>query len=201
MLATLQRLYGPFLLSSVIANGRDSDRFQPLAKEPLVVAAGRLWDRAKNIGALKAIEARLSWPLVVAGDAEIGRGRLSEREMIALLGRASIVAAPARYEPFGLLPLEAALCGCALVLGDIPSLREIWGDAAVYVDPRDSEALRAAIEELIGDSDRRRRIAGLARERALRLTPAAMARAYRSLYSSVIDGSGADPGRRVACAS
>ncbi len=31
---------------------------------------------------------------------------------------------PARYEPFGLSVLEAALSGCALVLGDIPSLRE-----------------------------------------------------------------------------
>ena len=43
------------------------------------------------------------------------------------MARASIYALPARYEPFGLSILEAALSGAALVLGDIPSLREVWG--------------------------------------------------------------------------
>jgi glycogen(starch) synthase len=47
---------------------------------------------------------------------------------------------PARYEPFGLSVLEAALSGCALVLGDIASLREVWGGAACYVRPGDSRA-------------------------------------------------------------
>ena len=44
---------------------------------------------------------------------------------------AAIFARPARYEPFGLAILEAAQAGCALVLGDIPSLRELWADAAL----------------------------------------------------------------------
>ena len=57
--------------------------------------------------------------------------------------RASIYALPARYEPFGLSALEAALSGCALVLGDIPSLREVWGDAALFVAPDDTDALAA----------------------------------------------------------
>ncbi len=69
--------------------------------------------------------------------------------MAGWLGRASIFALPARYEPFGLLPLEAALSGCALVLGDIPSLREVWGDAAWFVPPDDRDALTAAIGSLI----------------------------------------------------
>jgi len=36
------------------------------------------------------------------------------------------------YEPFGLAPLEAALSRCAIVANDIPSLREVWGSAAMY---------------------------------------------------------------------
>jgi glycogen synthase len=54
--------------------------------------------------------------------------------------RASIYALPARYEPFGLSALEAALSGCALILGDIPSLREVWLEAAPYVSPDDESA-------------------------------------------------------------
>ena len=62
-------------------------------------------------------------------------GRLSAGELADWYARAAIYALPARYEPFGLSALEAALSGCALVLGDIPSLREIWGDAALFVPP------------------------------------------------------------------
>ena len=51
--------------------------------------------------------------------------------------RRSMPAGPLRA--FGFSVLEAALSGCALVLGDIPSLREIWGDAALFVPPDDTE--------------------------------------------------------------
>jgi glycosyltransferase involved in cell wall biosynthesis len=76
-------------------------------------------------------------------------GFLSREEIAHWLSVASIYCAPARYEPFGLSILEAALSGCALVLGDIPSLREIWEGAAVFVDPTDAHAITGAIQQLI----------------------------------------------------
>jgi glycogen synthase len=187
MLQSLQTHYGPLPRTSVIANGRDARRFRPLEKEPVVFTAGRLWDRAKNIDAVAAVAATLSWPLVVAGDGDAGGdairvGRLSEAQMASWLGRASIVALPARYEPFGLLAVEAALCGCALVLGDIPSLREVWGRAAEFVDPADPAELRNAIERLITSPSRRADRADAARRRALELTPARMAHQYMEIY-------------------
>ena len=39
----------------------------------------------------------------------------------------------ALYEPFGLAVLEAAQAGCALVLSDIPTFRELWDGAALFV--------------------------------------------------------------------
>ena len=57
------------------------------------------------------------------------------------MARAAIYALPARYEPFGLTALEAGLSGCALVLGDIPSLREVWGETACFVPPDDRDAV------------------------------------------------------------
>src|SRR5947208_13534633 len=94
------------------------------------------------------------------------------------LGRASIYALPARYEPFGLSALEAALSGCALVLGDIPSLREYWDGAAFFCDPENPESLRSALLELIGCDSRRRKLAQAARARAASFAPTLFGAAY-----------------------
>jgi glycogen(starch) synthase len=203
MLATLRRHYGQLPRASAIWNGRDECRFRPLEKEPIVISAGRLWDRAKNVEALGAVAGALPWPVFVAGEGAPPPGtqhlgRLAETELATWLGRASIFALPARYEPFGLLPLEAALAGCALVLGDIPSLREVWGHAADFVAPDDHEALLAAIDALIAAPALRNRRAMAARSRALELTPERMAREYAAVYGCAAARS--DP-RRWRCVS
>ena len=61
----------------------------------------------------------------------------------------AIYASPARYEPFGLGVLEAALSSCALVLGDSPTLREPWSDAALFVPPDDHDALLTALADVV----------------------------------------------------
>jgi glycosyltransferase involved in cell wall biosynthesis len=121
-------------------------------------------------------------------------GRLGSGELAGWYARASIYALPARYEPFGLSALEAALSGCALALGEIPSLREVWGDAAVFVPPEDPSALETALRELIADPDRRQSMADAAGERAMRYTPPRMAEQYFATYQSAAE-------RRRACAS
>jgi len=98
------------------------------------------------------------------------------------MARASVFALPARYEPFGLAPLEAAHAGCALVLADIPSLREVWDDAAIYVDPDDDRALVAALRRLIERRELREERAAAAQCHAARYTPARMAAAYAAAY-------------------
>jgi glycosyltransferase involved in cell wall biosynthesis len=193
MLAALHDHYGPLPHAAVIPNGRSRAAFAPGVKEPFVLTAGRLWDPAKNIEAVGAVAGRLPWPVFVAGDGkaagELGSdiqvlGRLDEASMAAWLGRASIFVLPARYEPFGLLPLEAALSGCALILGDIPSLREVWRDAAEYVDPDDRDGLLLALTQLI-ESPQRAARAHAAWTRAQAYSPEEMAAAYRTLYTNL----------------
>lgn len=198
MLASLSQHYGPPRRSRVIYNGRDAKTFKPSAKEPILFTAGRLWDEAKNLEALEKVAPRLPWPVFVAGenhhpDGGEARphhtrllGRLSPRALGAWYGRASIYCLPARYEPFGLSILEAALSGCALVLGDIPSLREIWRHRAVFVPPDDPEALADAVQRLIDDPDRRSSLAAGSRARALQLTPDKMVEAYLAAYGEVL---------------
>jgi glycogen(starch) synthase len=201
MLASLDFHYGPLPRRRVIPNGRYATGLvatPPAAKDALVLTAGRLWDQAKNIESVAAVAPGLSWPVYIAGetrrpsgdavsyDAVRGLGRLSACEMAAWMGRAAIYALPARYEPFGLSILEAALAGCALVLGDIRSLREIWGDAAIYVPPDNRRALASAIETLIEDSESRQELATRAQSRGRELTPRRMANGYYTAYRDLV---------------
>lgn len=166
MLRDANRLHGPFRGSRVVSNACDEQRFAPQEKEPFVFSAGRLWDDAKNVRALQEVAPELDWPVVLAGEGAGQLGQLSKAQMADYLGRAAIYAMPARYEPFGLSILEAAHAGCALVLGDIPSLRENWDGCAVFVNPEHRGALRDAIQDLIRDPQRRQALADAARDRA-----------------------------------
>ncbi len=198
MLNSLQENYGPLPSSQVIPNGSEADLFPPRMKEPFVLSAGRLWDEAKNIGTLAAVAGEVKWPVCVAGDTQGPDGgtatfanvqllgSLPPRAMAECMGRAAIYALPARYEPFGLSALEAALAGCALVLGDIPSLREVWGDAAVFVPPDDGPAWRDSLNGLIGNEKLRDTMAARARERALSYSPERMAEGYRRVYAELM---------------
>jgi glycogen synthase len=203
MLADVEAHYGTHAAVAngmVVPNGRRADRYRPGPKEPFVLSAGRIWDEAKNVATLARAAGRLPWPVYVAGDgtspdgSTVGGavldtvrslGRLSDGAMADWLGRAAIFALPARYEPFGLSALEAALAGCALVLGDTPSLREVWGDAATFVPPNDADALAAAITALAASPARRGEMAGRARGRALAYTSERMAAGYLAAYARV----------------
>lgn len=201
MLRALETHYGKVYDSRVIPNGRDQNLFRPANKQQLIFSAGRLWDEAKNIKCLAEVASELPWPVLVAGDsqppahaAQTGSfpaschqlGSLPEAELRNWFGAAPIFALPALYEPFGYTALEAGLSGCALVLGDIESLREVWGDAAVFVNPHDSKALKAELLRLIENSRYRRAMARRARERALSFTSQHMARKYLAAYSDLL---------------
>jgi glycosyltransferase involved in cell wall biosynthesis len=190
--------YGSQLCVRVIHNGRSEMQTpEAMHKEDVVLTAGRLWDGAKNVGAVCAVASRISWPVFVAGDTQRPSGEtvacrnvnylgvLSASDMADWMRRAAIYALPARYEPFGLSVLEAAMAGCALVLGDIPSLRELWGDAATYIPPDDAPALESALSTLIGDDSLRRRMAARAQARAQVFTSRRMTDAYVDAYQEL----------------
>lgn len=199
MLSYLRSHYCSFGSFGPIYNGRKASKFPPGRKEPFVLTAGRLWDEAKNAAALEGVASDLKWPLFVAGAnrrPEGGEkdfrgiemlGKLTPDQLASWLGRAAIFSLPARYEPFGLCALEAGLAGCALVLGDIPSLREVWGDAASFVKPEDPDDLRKTITLLIEDAALRRQFSERARSRALRYSPERMASGYLDAYAALLN--------------
>jgi glycogen(starch) synthase len=207
MLEDIEASYGVSPLTAmVIPNGCRASQFQGMSKEPFILTAGRLWDEAKNVQALAKLAPRLPWPVYLAGERKAPDGgnphlpycrmlgHLPQVSLAEWYGRASIYALPARYEPFGLSALEAAFSGCALVLGDIASLREIWGDAALFVPPDDSSQLEKTLRELIDAPETLLRMGRAARKRARNYSASRMSVRYRAAYRSCIS-------RRRVCAA
>lgn len=189
MLHSLDVHYGPLSRTAVIPNGRNPAQFYPAPKERFILSAGRIWDEAKNIDTLAKVAGRLSWPVYLAGEQQhasflnvTSLGPLSSICLASWMSRASIYCLPAKYEPFGLSILEAALSRCALILGDIDSLRENWRDCACFVDPSDPHALYGTTAELIRNPALREHLAANANERARAFSPLSMAQTYLHAY-------------------
>jgi glycogen synthase len=113
-------------------------------------------------------------------------GELDRAELDRLYRAAAVFVHPSRYEPFGLAPLEAASRGAALVLSDLASLREVWGDAALYFPPGDAESLREALERLCREPRLLRELAARAGARARSFGAAQMADRYREAYAELL---------------
>jgi glycosyltransferase involved in cell wall biosynthesis len=186
----------------VIHNARDPSLFHAApSKRPFILSVGRRWDEAKNVAMLERVAGRLPWPVYIAGEEKLAGaggthepreglrplGRLSEDQMITWMARAGVYCLPARYEPFGLSILEAALSGCTLVLGDIPSLRELWHGAAMFVMPEDAEQLEWTLKAIIDDVPLRKTLAHYAQQRGREFSPARVAALYMSAYQRLID--------------
>lgn len=182
----------------VIYNGRDANLFHADQKQPAVFSMGRIWDEAKNTKLLIDAAALINAPVRIAGDNSFDRnsieatnigvaflGKLSTQQIAAELAKASVYVLPAKYEPFGLSALEAALSGCALVLGDIPSLREIWKDTAVYVGPNDAGKLTQTVNALLQDNNLLNEWCRKAQARAKWFSIESAAQQYWQLYQQL----------------
>jgi glycosyltransferase involved in cell wall biosynthesis len=192
--------YGLKAPPRAVRNGRRTMAADaPGPSAPFAFTAGRLWDEGKNLAAIDRAAARLSVPVLAAGPLHGPNGAQVQVRHVQTLGRLSdaqiaqhlkgrpVFISTALYEPFGLAVLEAAQAGCALVLSDIPTFRELWEGAAVFIRPEDDEAVARAVERLTKNADERRRLGEAARERAdaysLEAMSAGVLAAYRFLLN------------------
>ena len=175
--------------------------------EPFVLTVGRAWDAAKGVRVLDDAAGRLEGgapPVHLLGETQaphgerfapahlLSHGRVERAEVDGWMARATLYAAPSLYEPFGLAPLEAAFHGCALVLSDIGSFRELWAGCAAFFSPGDAEALAALLAGLAADPARCAKLASAARTRAeRRYTAERMTADYLALYHDLLARAGA----------
>ena len=199
----------------IISNGRAAaEKRRAPVKQNLAAAMGRVWDDAKQLAWL----GQWKWPIPieVAGSLrhpENGAaptlpqtpdvrflGELNSASRLDLLERARLFIGCARYEPFGLSALEAALAGCALVLADIESQREIWSDTAYYFPPPPHPDARPALEHILASlaaaPAQCDRAATAARRLALeRYHSSRMAKKYLRLYCQALAHGAPTPAR------
>lgn len=196
--ASAKRHYGLNAPPRTVHHGRSPLAAPNGIPHDFVFTAGRLWDEGKNFGMIDAAAGRIGVPVRAAGplagpggaavlfDNIHCLGTLGEEEYGRWLSARPVFVSAALHEPFGLAVLEAASAGCALVLSDIPTFRELWDEVAVFVDPRDEDGFARAIGDLVGDDFERAVLGRAARERAARYTPDAMAAQMASLYRSLL---------------
>jgi glycogen(starch) synthase len=207
--AFLSQLYSCYDVSrpaQVIHNGISCSTQETLSRRrlPIVFACGRPWDVAKNMGVLDAAARELQWHVYLAGNSMgpdgvcfhgsslRSLGSLSNEDVTSWLRRATIFVHPALYEPFGLAVVEAAAAGCALVLADIATLRELWDGAAEFFNPRDASELKCKLDALIADPERQRQLGVAAQQRSASYGARAMGDDYRSLYEALMHGTSSD---------
>jgi len=200
--AALRATYGLARPVEVVFNGRPAVASARGDAPPVNAAltVGRMWDPAKNAALLDQVARRIDLRLLAAGALHgpngesvalshaVALGQVPEDDLAALLARQPIFVSAAMFEPFGLAVLEAASAGCALVLSDIPTFRELWDGAALFADPGDVDGFAAAINHLHADVGLRERIGRAARARAARYTPHATARAIMAIYAALLAG-------------
>jgi glycosyltransferase involved in cell wall biosynthesis len=194
----VQQRYSLMSPPRTVHNGRWRPAVTPQAPHDFIFTSGRLWDQGKNLRTLDAAAAHIAVPVHAAGPLQGPHGEvmafehlntlgnLEEAELDRWLAARPVFASAALYEPFGLAVLEAAAAGCPLVLADIPTFRELWGEAARFVDPMDAAGFARACNDLVGDDFERAALGRAARERAASFTPDAMAAQMAGLYRTLL---------------
>jgi glycosyltransferase involved in cell wall biosynthesis len=138
---------------------------------PHVLFVGRL---SEEKGVLELLEATDGMRRVIVGDGPLrdrvpdALGFVPPRELGPYYERAAVVVCPSRREGFGVVAREAMAYGRPVVASAVGGLLDAVEDGVtgLLVPPRDSAALRAALERLLSDPELRRRLGGAAREAA-----------------------------------
>ncbi|WP_230970778.1 glycosyltransferase family 4 protein [Nitrogeniibacter aestuarii] len=174
-----------------------------LTRRPFVLAVSSMAPH-KNFGLISRAMARLSssgFDLVVVGgsnpkifagmeqelpDSVKYLGYVSDAELKALYETAAYFVFPSTYEGFGIPPLEAMACGCAVLASNAASIPEVCGNAAAYFDPNDPDGLAALLERAIGDDSFRRDLQTKGRERSLAFHWECGARALSEQLTTIV---------------
>jgi glycosyltransferase involved in cell wall biosynthesis len=191
--ADLVRVYGlPADRIDVVLHGVEPEFFalDRSRTEPFVLCVSTLHPH-KNLGRLIRAYARRKreWRLTIAGMRgffaealdklirELGvgdsvelTGWIPREELLRLYARAEAFVYPSTFEGFGMPVLEAMAAGIPVACSDIPPLREVAGDTALFFDPLNEDAIAGALDRITTDAGLRARLTEAGPERAREFT-------------------------------
>ena len=145
-------------------------------KELLVVAGGKGWlnDDLSQVAADLGIAERVKF-----------LGYVQEADLRVLYSAAKLFVYPSIYEGFGLPPLEAMACGAPVITSNTSALPEVVGDAAILIDPHNSETLCQAMQRVLCDDELRLRMRQQSRARATLFSWERTAEATLAVYQEL----------------
>ena len=111
-------------------------------------------------------------------------GAVEDRVLAALYRRASVFVFTSLYEGFGMPPIEAMHYGAPVICSSYGAAREVVGDAALFVPPKDDVAIAEAIDRLTSDSALRSQLTERGAARAQTFTWENSARKLVELYQA-----------------
>ena len=126
-----------------------------LAGDPYMSAAATVRSRISELG---------------LGEDVLLPGFVSDEQLACLYSGALAAVLPSLAEGFGLPAVEAAACGTAVVLSDLPAHRETLGDGGLYFAPRDVAGLASQMARVLDDPQLRRTTAERGLEQVSRLS-------------------------------
>lgn len=119
-------------------------------------------------------------------DGVVFHGRVRDREKREILASAQIYVAPhLGGESFGIVLAEAMAAGCAVVASDLAAFRSVGGDAAVYFEVSDAEALAREVERLLGAPSAIEALSDAGSNRVQMFDWAPVVARYRAVYERV----------------
>lgn len=207
---SLRRITDPMLL--------EATRHKYNLQRPLVLAVGTLEPRKNHLGLIKAFRqamgsaSKAARPamLAIAGapgwlydetrqavaDMKLEKrvrflGRVSDLDLQLLYSLADVFAFPSFFEGFGLPPIEAMACGAPVITSNTSSLPDVVGDAALLVNPHDSNEIARAITRVLEDEQLREKLRQKGYERARLSTWERSALAMLAIYQQLYEGNAA----------
>ena len=141
----------------------------------LVIVGGAGWGSS---GSVKEAARSLSRQPIVTGF-------VTDDELVRLYAAASCFVFPSLAEGFGFPPLEAMACGTPVVASGRPALPEVLGDAALLVDPTDTEAIADAVLSVLGSDELAAELRRRGLERSARFTWERCAELTAAVYREV----------------
>jgi len=173
-------------------------------REPFLLYPARPWPHKNHtrlfeaFAALRETRPRLRLVLTGGGLERLDplpegverRGVVSPSELASLYRRAACLVYPSLYEGFGMPPLEAMASGCPVAASHAGAIPEVCGDAAVFFDPTDVDAIATGILEV---DERREELSAQGLVHAAGFTWGETARKHEAVYAAATAAPGDTP--------
>jgi len=141
----------------------------------------------KNLSTIREVMKKLgdSYILVRVGTQlwnSITFNGIDDTTLNKLYNASDVLLFPSLYEGFGLPIIESFAAGLPVVTSDIPTIREVAGDAAILVDPKDVDGIAECIKEAV---EEREKLISRGFERAMEFSNIKFRERILKLYSDV----------------